>query len=109
MSELKHLDPNTHIEVPAEVAICPYCGTALTIIDVMACEDDGKGAWQATELLMVCASQPPASDRKAASAWDREHSYMRYVYWLPAYMRVLGWVGQRYRFGYAEAQREAQP
>lgn len=84
-------------DIPAEVAVCPYCGDRL----VAQCEawsqrDDGD--WDASEMCIDCLSEP---DIDGDTWWDwhySHHGHTPYVYWLPMTINVESWVNANFRF-----------
>jgi len=93
------------INVPPEIAVCPYCGGKLTVqLDTWVQLDDG--AWGVGETAHVeCESEPdiPEDDDDMnawdeSDEWDESHSAMPYVYLLPVEIKVAKWINANYRF-----------
>lgn len=96
MSELQLIDGDGTIDVPKDVAVCPYCGAVVTASFTAWTEDD-NGQWMAAEVGVDCASEPDI-DSDEWWEWFHIHSDMPYVYQLPVDTKVLAWVNQHYRF-----------
>lgn len=95
------------IDVPPEVAVCPYCGDKLWV----ECEGLGlcaDGTWQADGIRLECYSEPALEegcDKATEAAWQDwldAHTYMPYVYWLPVDKKVLSWMATKFRFAVME-------
>jgi hypothetical protein len=97
MSAVQQISPNTVLQVPPAIAVCPYCQTALTV-SIEACTQEADG-WVATEIQVDCETEPDLeTDQEAWHAWMEHHTQMPYVYLLPVHQRVLRWLEQHYRF-----------
>jgi hypothetical protein len=104
MIELQLIDPDASIDIPADVAVCPYCGAAL-VARFTAWTEEDDGTWAASEVTVDCVSEP-AIDGGNWESWYWQHSYMPYVYQLPVDMKVLEWINKTYRF---KISQEVQP
>lgn len=103
---LRHLiGPNSVIEIPASVALCPYCDGILSA-SFTAWEEDDNGDVKAIEMDLDCQTQPPLESGDWED-WTRQHSQMPYVYMLPVHDRVLKWINKRFRFEMPEATQRA--
>ena len=98
MSELQLLEPEAELDIPADVAVCPYCN-ALLVATFRAWEQNDDGTWRASEITCDCVDEPDLEDDEDGwTAFIDRHSYMPYVYQLPVDTKVLKWVNARYRF-----------
>lgn len=97
----KLLESGAVLDVPASVAVCPYCGGALRT-GFSGWTQLGDGSWIAECLDMDCVTEPElAEDEDQSDQWEEwlaQHTYMPYVYWLPVDLKVTKWVNANYRF-----------
>lgn len=106
MSEYKILPHDAIIEVPPEVAVCPYCGAKLWVqLDTWTQLDDGMwGAMEDETPHANCDSEPEIHEDftddeiDRYEEWARVHSKMPYVYQLPVEVRIGKWINATYRF-----------
>lgn len=89
--------PSTIINIPRDVAVCPYCEAALSV-SCDTWEEMNDGTWQAEHIECLCHNEPEEMDSKEWDEWLSVHSDMPYVYQLPVDLRVLAWVNARYRW-----------
>ncbi len=87
----EHLAP---IPIAAE---CPICGNPLLLNAGEGCEQDANGEWIATEIELLCTSEPEFNSPDWDD-WYRWHYSMPYVDWLPLEQRVLRAVRKKYFF-----------
>ncbi|MFQ6333224.1 DUF4031 domain-containing protein [Methylophilus sp. 3sh_L] len=87
----EHLAP---IPIAAE---CPICGKPLLLNAGEGCEQDANGEWIATEIELLCTSEPEFNSPDWDD-WYRWHYSMPYVDWLPLEQRVLRAVRKKYFF-----------
>lgn len=93
---MKTLNTSDNIDVPAEVAVCPYCGAELHVaIEQISAGDDG--IWQADLVNVHCKAEPP-TESALWDVWLSGHYYMPYVYQLPVDNTVIDWLNRSYRF-----------
>jgi hypothetical protein len=98
--------PSNTLDVPADVALCPYCASPL-YLEVDEWDAETR---QPTEggAHIHCAAEAEAEDlacregpaSAAARQWcemGRWHEQMPYVYWLPAQIRVYRLFAQHCR------------
>jgi len=87
------------IPVPRPIAICPYCGGSLTVRanEWNDWEEAGNDLWKAGGLEMDCETEPDI-DSPEWRYWERQHSDMPYVYWLPVEEHIKEWVNRHYLF-----------
>jgi hypothetical protein len=85
------------INIPPEVAICPYCDTKLTAQFTGWTEADDGSGWMADEVDWDCESEPDF-DSEEYDDWLDQHTEMPYVYRLPICQKIEKWVNERYRF-----------
>lgn len=85
------------IEVPPDVAVCPYCDTKLTASFTGWSEADDGSGWIADEVTLDCETEPDM-DSDEWEDWWASHSDMPYVYLLPVCEKVKTWVNAHYRF-----------
>lgn len=83
------------IEVPSEVAVCPYCESALTVCVEGASFDRRASCWVADDIASDCASEPDM-DSPEWDEWIEHHTYMPYVYMLPVHETILRWINSNY-------------
>jgi len=105
---VRYVDCDMAIEIPPEVAVCPYCQTRLSItVEEWTREDDGT--WIATSIDMVCQTEPPLDVRDGVlvdegfDAWLATHSEAPYVVMLPVEHRILAWLTTNYRWNMEES------
>ena len=99
MTTLSLVPPNHIFPIPPSVAICPYCGGALSV----QCEEwtqNDDGSWGVEEGIIHadCMREPEQTYNKMWRDWFRQHSYMPYVYQLPVDIKVAKWINQNFRF-----------
>lgn len=75
-----------YIDIPKEVAICPYCDSELIAMPSAWTEYDGE--MLVTEIELDCRNMPDIPDREYIAS----HAVMPYVYWLPVYEKALQWI-----------------
>lgn len=81
------------VEVPARVAVCPYCDARLSA-QATAWEQLRSGRWVPEEIMTFCASEPPIDSDEWEKWWDI-HRVMPYVYQLPVDEKILAWMQRR--------------
>lgn len=96
------------INIPPEVAVCPYCGGKLTVqLETWVQLDDGLWGAPTDETPHVeCEFEPDMlqgddyddSDADDWEAWYESHSAMPYVYLMPVEIKVARWLNANYRF-----------
>ena len=106
------LSPDAVLDVPVEVAVCPYCGAKLTV-QFEAWEETEDGSWIASGFNLECTAEPELTEdgESTTDAWDEWlnwHTQMPYVYWLPCEQFVADWVNKRYRFKVGRATEGKQ-
>lgn len=77
---MKTLDKSETIDIPREVAVCPYCDADLVCRPEAWTEQD-DGTWAATESGLECCAEPEI-DSAEWDEWLAIHTDMPYVYWL---------------------------
>lgn len=98
MSALQLLPKDFVLDVPTEVAVCPYCGAALSVqFEWWQLQDDGS--WAAVEVHADCTAEPDIETGEWTE-WYQQHSQMPYVYQLPVDTKVGAWVNSYYRFNF---------
>lgn len=105
VSETTLIEPQTVLDVPAEVAKCPYCGAEL-IASFSCWTQQDDGSWIASGVDVECKTEPAIvfgtpkakASQRDWDEWMAQHTYMPYVYWLPVTNRVETWVNAQYRF-----------
>ena len=90
------IDSETCLDVPPEVATCPYCGAALTVKVTGSVQED-DGSWLPDEVDVTCASEPADVMGKEWREFLDSHSYMPYVNWHPMTEDVKEWAQANYR------------
>lgn len=101
------LAPDARIDVPAEVAVCPYCKARL-VASFEEWEQNDDGTWSGISVCLDCVTEPDI-DSDEWEGWMDGHSQMPYVYMLPVCVKVEAWINERYRFACddpPEARRE---
>jgi len=91
------LDPDKPIDIPAEVAVCPYCKTKITISpDGWVEEENG---FACDSFTSWCENEPEidAGDDEW-EAFLQSHGDMPYVYQLPVDQKIEAWLKSMYRF-----------
>lgn len=97
------LHTSSHIGVPVEVGMCPYCDRPLSI-GFEDFERNDVGTWSCIKVELECATElemQQYGQHVTEDDWDqfeRSHSLMPYVYILPVEERILEWVNQSYYF-----------
>jgi hypothetical protein len=77
---------NAHIDIPPDVALCPYCGGKL-IAYVNGWEEPDEGdIWDVIEIDLQCEHEDIDN--------PNDHTYMPYVYWLPVEKRIIAWLNR---------------
>lgn len=94
---MKILKAYEMIDIPHEIAVCPYCGDKLTAqcSEWSQCEDM---SWKAENIELECLSEPDIEDSEKWHVWIDSHTMMPYVYWLPVEEKVLAWINAHYRW-----------
>ena len=96
MSDLQLVPADKLIDVPGDVAVCPYCGAALFVqCEQWSQQDDGS--WAADNVHADCTGETDVGTPQWEE-WLDSHSQMPYVYKLPVDMKVEKWVNEHYRF-----------
>lgn len=83
MSDLIPYDKK-EIEVPPDIALCPYCEGKLTA-QADGWESAGAGQWWNVTSIDLQCEHEDIDD-------PNDHAYMPYVYWLPVEHIVLKWL-----------------
>lgn len=102
--------PNYIFKIHASIAVCPYCGGALTVQSEEWVQlDDGTFALEEGLAHADCMNEPDIDEntdvgRKAWRAWNSQHSYMPYVYQLPVDIKCTQWINENYRFAVEESR-----
>jgi hypothetical protein len=96
VSDVQLITCDTLLDVPADIAVCPYCGAAL-YVQFEAWSQEEDGSWSAENVHADCALEPDIRSDKW-DAWSTAHSVMPYVYQLPVDQEVEKWVNEHYRF-----------
>jgi hypothetical protein len=94
-TDYKIINSDAILDIPTDVAVCPYCGLKLTAQFTGWFED--TTGYIADEVSLDCESEPDFDDDNYDD-WLDGHSEMPYVYWLPACKKVESWVKKNYRF-----------
>ena len=94
MKSLVMADRTRPIPVPAEIAVCPICGSAIYIEEVHEWESEtGKPIAISAE----CSTEPDI-DSDEWPAWHAHHWRMPYVYWMPVLKtKVLPWLQKNFK------------
>lgn len=88
---------DTPIDVPPEIATCPYCGGKLYVqCEAWTQEDDGS--WTAQDIVVDCETEPDDLGSKEYRDWVKSHSEMPYVYQMPVEEGIREWLNSTYRF-----------
>jgi hypothetical protein len=86
------------IEIPEDVAVCPYCGAKLSV-SPECWEQNEDGSWSLSNGHADCAAEPDiAGEEEKWEEWFTVHSQMPYVYQLPVDEKCTAWINERYRF-----------
>jgi len=86
------------IQIPEEVAVCPYCKAKLSVQPDSWTQND-DGSWSLDMGHGECAAEPDMEeDEEAWETWLANHSIEPYTYQLPVDMKVTAWINERYRF-----------
>ena len=105
------LQPGDVIKIPAEVAVCPICGSALVARPSWPCNlgcswagcpcHTGwllvKGQWQIESCNIDCETGPDIEDEQWWP-WAAGHYSQPYIDWLPVEKKVVDWINENYRF-----------
>lgn len=99
---MQTIDCSTVIDVPPEVAVCPYCDGKLAARPESWTQED-DGTWSANHSGIECCNQPELDEDRDGGTddWDEwlaSHSVMPYVHWLPVDNLVVDWLKANYRF-----------
>jgi len=99
---MQTIEAGNTIEIPAEVAVCPYCGKQLVSQpDSWTQRDDGT--WACDNSAIECVGEPDLEpDTDAWDEWFAQHNVMPYVHWLPVDVKVTRWINQNYSFEFQE-------
>jgi hypothetical protein len=84
------------IEIPEDVAVCPYCKAKLSA----HCEgwvETADGTTKADHLSVDCANEPDI-DNEEWDEWLEHHCQEPYIHQLPVDEKVKSWINERYRF-----------
>ena len=96
MTAYELLPTNTMLDVPVDVAVCPYCGAALYIqFEQWGQQEDGS--WVAENVHGSCVTEPDILSDEWQQ-WFNCHCIMPYVYQLPVDQRIEKWVSEHSRF-----------
>jgi hypothetical protein len=108
---MKTLPANQRIDVPPQVAVCPYCdGDVPLYAECESWHQRDDGTWEADGIRLECTSEPELEegcDEATEDAWQDwldAHTVMPYVYWLPVDRRVLSWINKNFRFDVEESK-----
>ena len=91
------LNTDALLNIPPEIAVCPYCGTKLTA-QFDGWNQEADGSWTVDSMSLDCESEPDDIESEEWEYFDSTHYEMPYVYLLPVYERVKAWVNAHYRF-----------
>ncbi len=83
------------IDIPPEVAVCPYCDAKLTA--TFESWEKQENGIVGTSPVLECETCPDIDSREWDS-WLDVHTDMPYVYLLPVCQKVEKWINERYRF-----------
>ncbi len=101
--------PSNALDIPADVAVCPYCGAALYLEveewDAETRQPTEAGAYIHCERLEELEARAIGMRRgarraDALNAWykaEAQHEQMPYVYWLPVQVKVYRLFAQHCR------------
>jgi hypothetical protein len=91
------LDPDKTIDIPTDVAVCPYCKTKLVISpDGWVEEKDG---FVCDSFTSWCENEPEIdADSDEWEEFLQSHGDMPYVYQLPVDRKIEAWLKSHYRF-----------
>ena len=95
------IDNQSLVCVPKTVSKCPYCGDELSIVGVDEWSTGEDGAIVPEHIELECNSQPEYSEDADFSIirwFERTHSDMPYVRWLPVEEKVMTWFKNQYNF-----------
>jgi hypothetical protein len=76
--------------VPDGVGKCPYCGGQLDVSSVVG-EYLEEGVWLVDDVHLDCMNEPDI-DSEEWVEFNKVHSWMPYVYWLPVQEKVIYWL-----------------
>jgi hypothetical protein len=93
------------IEVPKEVAVCPYCKTPLHVQANGWTERD-DGTWRADWIDWDCETEPDI-DGPDWEAWYESHSDMPYVHMLPVHDKLIAWMNEQFDFDMTDCRSSA--
>lgn len=99
------LDDFKIIDIPPDVAKCPYCDAALYIGEIDEWSEDEKGNITPDHIGIECVTEPSLRSKKWEE-WFRQHSDMPYVYWMPMEETVLNWLIDNFEFAQLGNERE---
>lgn len=84
------------IDIPRNVAVCPYCQGSL-VASVSGCIESDSGKWLADSIDLDCVTEPDIeADNGQWEAWITQHTYMPYVHWLPVDLKVQDWINRNF-------------
>ncbi len=78
--------------------LCPYCGAPLEITEIDEYSTREDGSIEVEHFGLECTSEPDMDDNYAWNNWNRRHTNMPYVYWLPTYEAVKKWLNDNFTF-----------
>jgi len=97
------LKPDETIDIPADIAVCPYCKTKMTISpDGWTEEEDG---FICDSFTSWCETEPEID--ASQEQWDaflHVHGAMPYVYQLPVDLKIEAWLKDHFRFDLTQEQ-----
>jgi hypothetical protein len=83
------------LKIPAEVAVCPICGSSLYVNFDHWVQEGSE--WLAASCNMDCETEPDI-DSDEWNEWFAGHYSSPYVDWLPVEHEVLAWINKNYCF-----------
>ncbi len=86
------------IDIPEDVAVCPYCRAKLTVrLEEWTQNDDGTWGAGESGAHGDCTAEPDVESSEW-DAWLEIHSDMPYVHQLPVDLKVTAWINANFRF-----------
>jgi hypothetical protein len=93
------------IEIPREIAVCPYCDGTLTVY-FEGWEQNKDGSWSVDMIHTDCDSEPQDMKSIEWEGWLQQHSDMPYVYQLPVDERIKTWINRRFMFSFEDQEKK---
>lgn len=95
---------DAELDVPTEVAVCPFCQARL-IASMTSCRQAADGTWLAASVQCRCAGIPDLDDDEELQAWWDAHN-TTHADMAPVEAEVLAWLNVHYHFRFGSYDRD---